>query len=136
MLIQDKPEVLIVDDEVRVLKALIRSLREEGYKVTAVNTPAKALDKLAETTYHLVISDLKMPDMDGIEFLALVAELYPDTAQLLLSGHADMNALREAINKCQISQFIAKPWDTQELKSVTRQLVEQVQTLARLDLKV
>ena len=59
-------------------------------------------------------------------FLALVAELYPDTAQLLLSGHADMNALREAINKCQISQFIAKPWDTQELKSVTRQLVEQV----------
>lgn len=124
-----KPEILIVDDEVNVLKSLIRNLRNEGYRVTAVNTAYKALEKMRSTTFNVVISDLKMPDMNGIEFLSLVAEVYPKTAQVMLSGHAEMEDLQEAINRCQIIQFLPKPWDAEELKAITRQLVEE-QSLA------
>ena len=124
-----KPEILIVDDEVNVLKSLIRNLRNEGYRVTAVNTAYKALEKMRSTKFNVVISDLKMPDMNGIEFLSLVAEVYPKTAQVMLSGHAEMEDLQEAINRCQIIQFLPKPWDAEELKAITRQLVEE-QSLA------
>lgn len=120
-----KPEILIVDDEVFVLKSLIRTLRQEGYRVTAVNTAARALQKMEQTEFNLVICDLKMPDIDGIEFLTLVSEVSPNTTQVLLSGHADLRDLQEAINRCNVTQFVAKPWDATELRTLTRQLVDE-----------
>ncbi len=119
---ESKPSVLIVDDELNILKSIIRNLRHQGYHVTAVNTAERALQKMDSRSFDVVISDLRLPGMNGIEFLTLVTELFPDTAQIMLSGHAELADLRSAINQCRIDHFMSKPWDAQELRNVTRML--------------
>lgn len=119
------PRVLLVDDEVNVLNAILRVVRQLGWKVTAVNTGRKALEKMSEVAFDLIISDLKMPGMDGIELLSVMAELYPDTPRILLSGHASSLDVRAAIDRCEIEFFVPKPWDNDELKDLMIALVSR-----------
>lgn len=109
-----------VDDEPNVVRALARTLRHEDISRVGVDSAAKALTRLAEEPFDLVISDLKMPDMDGIEFLELVTEFYPKPRQVIISGNAGFADLQEAVNTCAVEQFIEKPWDPDDIRALVR----------------
>ena len=116
--------LLIVDDEIAVLNALRRLLTRVPCTVGGKNYPLvidtqddpfAALEQARHTAYDLVLSDYRMPGMNGVEFLSAFRQLQPDAERLILSGYADLNALIEAINAAGIRRFIAKPWKDYEL---------------------
>jgi two-component system, probable response regulator PhcQ len=122
--------ILLVDDEENILKALRRVLmvtpcvydgREYTLRVETVCDPHEALRMAAHTAYDLVLSDYRMPELDGVQFLKQFRELQPDAARLILSGYADLNALIGAINEAQIYRFLSKPWNDYELVSAIAQ---------------
>jgi YesN/AraC family two-component response regulator len=122
--------IMIVDDEQGILNALQRLLRVApctygsrtfSLAIDAFNSPLAALDKARQESYDLFISDYRMPEMDGIEFLKATKALQPDAARLILSGYADLNALIRAVNEVGIERFIAKPWNDYELMSAVGQ---------------
>lgn len=119
------PLVLIVDDEINICQALLRVLRSTNYSIQVANSGRAALRMMQDVDYNLVISDLKMPEMDGVEFLSMATELFPRTSQILLSGHADRDALGQAINQCDIKHFISKPWNKDDLISMVEQIVKE-----------
>lgn len=122
--------IMIVDDEASILKALQRLLRmapcDFGNKrftleVEAFASPLAAIEHARHEPFDLVISDYRMPEMDGVEFLKHIKEIQPDAARLILSGYADLNALLRAVNEVGIDRFIAKPWNDYELMSAIAQ---------------
>jgi DNA-binding NtrC family response regulator len=125
--------ILLVDDESGVLGALSRLLRltpisvrgeEWRPRVDAFESPAEALARAAECAYDLVISDFRMPGMDGVAVLRRMRELQPGCARVILSGYTDLNGLIGAINEARIDRFIAKPWNDFELVSTLGQVLE------------
>lgn len=113
--------VMIVDDEQAVLSALNRSLRREAWSLLTFNDPIKALNYVATETVDLVISDYRMPQMDGVTFLKEVRAIQPDAFRMVLSGQADMEGVLEAINEAEIYRFITKPWSDAELRITIEQ---------------
>lgn len=117
--------ILLVDDEQNILNALKRELKND-YEIEAFTNPAEALLRCNDVSFDLVISDYKMPVMNGIQFLKQLALIRPDASRLMLSGEADMDALISAINDTHIYRFIAKPWDSNELHaSIIQALVSR-----------
>lgn len=112
---ENTARVLIVDDEAPVRRALARALRRTDFEIDTVDGARSALKAMETHDYHLIISDLKMPETDGVELLTTVSELYPQTSRMLLSGHADRADLNDAINRCRVDQYLDKPWDNQQL---------------------
>jgi len=124
--------ILIVDDDESILKSLRRLLSmtpctagEDTYKLTVdiFSSPVLALEKARHTAYDLVLSDYRMPMMNGVQFLKAFREIQPDAARLILSGYADLNGLIGAINEAGINRFISKPWNDYELVSTLGQLL-------------
>ncbi|HNH24651.1 MAG TPA: response regulator, partial [Accumulibacter sp.] len=103
--------VLLVDDEPNVLAALRRLLRRDGYRVLTAESAETALVTLARETVHVIVSDQRMPSMDGIEFFSRIRILHPETVRLVLSGIAEVGVLTDAINKGAIYKYLNKPWD-------------------------
>ncbi len=112
--------VLCVDDEHSILSSLRRLLRPQGYTVHVAGSAAEGLALLESTPVDLVISDMRMPEMDGAEFLARVRARWPAPVRMLLTGYSDMASTIDAINRGEIHRFIAKPWDDDQLRSVVR----------------
>lgn len=108
--------ILLVDDEQNVLNALKRELKDD-YEIEAFSSPVEALLRCNDVSFDLVISDYKMPAMNGIQFLKQLGKIQPDASRLLLSGEADIDALVSAINETHIYRFLAKPWDKIELQT-------------------
>ena len=119
--------ILLVDDDLHVLKSVTRVLRRQGWRVEAVNSASAALDLMAEQDFYVVISDLKMPDVDGIEFLSVVARLYPKSLRVLLSGSDDAEQRRRAREEGNVRYLLGKPWNVDELKSVTGRLLHEAE---------
>jgi response regulator RpfG family c-di-GMP phosphodiesterase len=117
--------LLCVDDEPNILSALRRLLRPHGYQVTIAVSGAQALAIMEEQPFDLVISDMRMPEMDGAQFLEQVKRRWPDTVRLLLTGYADVTSTVDAINKGEIYRYISKPWDDEELVQIVRQALER-----------
>ncbi|MES2259688.1 MAG: EAL domain-containing protein [Pseudomonadota bacterium] len=113
--------LLLLDDEPGILYALGRLFRREGYRVLVAHNAAEALDMLASNAVQVVISDQRMPEMSGTEFLARARELYPDTMRILLSGYTDLGALTDAVNRGAVYKCMSKPWDDLELKETVRE---------------
>jgi two-component system probable response regulator PhcQ len=139
--------VMLVDDEESILRSLRRLLRvapcTAGNKTYALEvetfTSAKeALARAREEEFDLFVSDYRMPEMDGIEFLKAAREIQPDAARLILSGYADLNALIRAVNEVGIERFIGKPWNDYELLAAIgqalahRELLQENRQLANL----
>jgi response regulator RpfG family c-di-GMP phosphodiesterase len=117
--------VLCVDDEPSILSALKRVLRSEDCKVLLAGGGLEALALLEEHPVDVVVSDMRMPGMDGAELLAQVRARWPGTSRILLTGYADMKATIAAINEGQIYRYIHKPWEEDELRLTVRQAAER-----------
>ncbi|AZF03968.1 HD domain-containing phosphohydrolase [Pseudomonas sp. R5-89-07] len=128
-----KSAVLLVDDEESILNSLRRLLRSQPYEVVLATSGAQALEIMAARPIDLVMSDARMPGMDGATLLAEVHRLYPATSRILLTGYADLTTIIKAINDGQIHRYISKPWNDEELQLVLQQTLEH-QRLERLTL--
>jgi len=122
---EQAPTLLLVDDEAGILSSLRRALRPSGYRLQLAESGAAGLQVLAREAVDLVISDMRMPAMNGAQFLEKVREGWPDTVRILLTGYADVGSTIDAINRGEIYRYISKPWDDNELLLIVRQALEQ-----------
>ncbi len=119
--------ILLVDDEPSILSALRRLFRPQGYRILMAEGGAAALELAATDTIDLVISDMRMPQMDGAQFLQRMRSLQPDAMRILLTGYADINSTIAAINGGEIHRYIAKPWDDNDIVLVVREALARRQ---------
>ena len=120
----DEATVLVVDDEPRVLDALEALLGLE-HRVLRAGTPDEALRQLAREPIAVVVSDQRMPDMAGTEFLTLARAIAPDAVRILLTAFTDAEALVDSINAAGIYHFVSKPWDPTELRLLINGAVDR-----------
>jgi response regulator RpfG family c-di-GMP phosphodiesterase len=121
----EKPLLLIVDDEVRILAALQRTLRREGYEILTADTVEAAVEILTERRVDAVLSDQKMPGMNGLELLAEAKRLCPDAVRMLITGGTDAGP-QDALESLGIAGLIPKPWDDATLKAQIRKQLADV----------
>lgn len=129
----DTYRILLLDDDEFVLEALRRELLSEPFvrrkdlEIEAFKSPDAALTRAGEPDgyFDFVIADNRMPEMNGIDFLKAFGEIHPDAVKVILSGYPDMHEVTRAINEAHIDAFIAKPWQSYELKSALWQVVKQ-----------
>ena len=119
-----KPTILLVDDEESILNSLRRLLRGQPYDVLLAGSGAQALDIMAAQPIDLIMTDARMPGMDGAMLLAETHRLYPGTTRILLTGYADISMMIKAINEGQIHRYISKPWNDEEMLLILRQSLE------------
>ncbi|HEX8956963.1 MAG TPA: HD domain-containing phosphohydrolase [Burkholderiaceae bacterium] len=117
--------VLCVDDEPNILSSLRRLLRAEGYQVLLAEGGAAGLALLESEHVDIVISDMRMPEMDGAQFLERVRSKWPDTIRLLLTGYADIQSILDAINRGEIYRYVTKPWNDSDLLLIVRHALER-----------
>ncbi len=123
--------LLLVDDEENVLNSLVRLFRRNNYRILAVNSVREALSLLATNEIQVILSDQRMSEMSGTEFLAQVKMLYPDTVRIVLSGYADLATVTEAINHGAIYRFLTKPWNDNELREHIQQAFRTYESRTR-----
>ena len=116
--------LLLVDDEPSILSALRRLLRPIGYRIHTAESGRAGLAILEQEAVDLVISDMRMPEMDGAKFLEQVRRRWPATTRILLTGYADVTSTIEAINRGEIYRYVSKPWDDNDLTLVVRDALE------------
>jgi response regulator RpfG family c-di-GMP phosphodiesterase len=126
----DKPgatpaTILIVDDEPVVLNALKFTLEREGFHIVACTSPLKALAILADRDFAVIISDQRMPEMMGLDFLVESRRLRPHTSRILITAVLALPTIVDAINKGEIFRFVAKPWLREELIATVRNAVQR-----------
>jgi two-component system probable response regulator PhcQ len=116
--------VLLVDDEPNILSALRRSLAAidvrqldgEALRFETFTTPEAAIERSEEQEFDLVISDYRMPSMNGVEFLLRMMKIQPDAPRMIISAYADRDVIISAVNKVHLIRFIEKPWNDGELR--------------------
>lgn len=121
----DAPDsLLFVDDERNILSSLRRLFRPLGYTIHVAESGAEGLKILAEHPIDLIISDMRMPEMDGAQFLAEATKRHPDVVRILLTGFADLGSTVDAINKGKIYSYLSKPWEDTEITLTVRQALK------------
>jgi CheY-like chemotaxis protein len=124
-----KPKMLVVDDEPDNLDLLYRTFRRD-FNVFKADSGISALEILAaEGEVAVIISDQRMPEMKGTEFLSKTVPQFPDTMRIILTGFTDVEDLVDAINSGQVYKYITKPWDPNELKAVVQRAAETYELL-------
>lgn len=123
--------LLILDDEQNILNSLRRLLRREDYEILTSTSAAEAFDLLARHRVQVIISDQRMPEMSGTEFLSRVKQLYPDTVRIVLSGYSDLQSVTDAINRGAIYRYLAKPWVDEDLRAQIREAFRVAHGLIR-----
>jgi len=127
---QPLPRVLCVDDEPKILSAIARNLRG-SLDLSLANSGAEALAALrsAEAPFTVLVTDMRMPEMNGVALLTQARREFPDTTRILLTGYADLASIVGSINEGEVWRFINKPWDAKELQRVIAEGVEIATTL-------
>jgi DNA-binding NtrC family response regulator len=120
-----RAKVLAVDDEPSVLQSLQRDLRDHRLDLMTETDPAVALERVRQEQFDLVISDCRMPGIDGVRLLTEVRRRHPHAVRIMLSGHADMQDLLLSINEAGIYRFVRKPWSVPELSSAVTEALQQ-----------
>ncbi|OGQ98589.1 MAG: hypothetical protein A2505_01885 [Deltaproteobacteria bacterium RIFOXYD12_FULL_55_16] len=113
--------LLVVDDEPSILTVLQRVLAEEGYNLLTATSAREGLELLAKNPVQVILSDQRMPEMSGAEFLSRVKVLYPDTIRMAMTGYSDMATLVQAVNEGAIYKFLGKPWEAEQLRDQIRE---------------
>ena len=119
------PTLLFVDDEPGILSSLRRLFRPHGYRIFIAEGGAAGLEILEKEHIDLVISDMRMPEMDGAAFLKEVRSRWPKVMRILLTGYADITSTVAAINQGEIYRYISKPWDDSEIVTIVREAIER-----------
>lgn len=119
--------LLFVDDEANVLSSLKRLFRPFGYRIFTAESGALGLEIMSREAVDIVVSDMRMPEMDGAHFLQKVNEQWPDTVRILLTGYAEIGATIDAINKGHIYRYISKPWEDNDIVLAIKQALRQKQ---------
>ncbi|HEX8964685.1 MAG TPA: HD domain-containing phosphohydrolase [Rhodocyclaceae bacterium] len=117
--------LLFVDDDAGIVAALRRLFRPLGYRIFTAQSGAAALDILAAEAVDLVVSDMRMPNMDGAAFLREVRARWPGAVRLLLTGYSDIASTIAAINQGEIYRYISKPWNDEEIVCTVRDALER-----------
>ncbi len=121
----DKRTVLFVDDEEKILRSLKRGLIDEPYKSLFAESGKEALEILKQNEVHVLVTDMRMPEMPGLELLKIVKAEYPHIVRMVLSGYTQVTTLLTAINQGEIFKFITKPWQLEEeFKPAIQEAVE------------
>lgn len=121
------PILVLVDDEPNILSALHRSLAGLPIEIRRCGNGMEALDFLQHADAHLVISDYRMPEMDGVQFLEQIRLRHPRSHRILLTAFADFRAAMDSVNRGSIHKLLTKPWDTEELlRAVRREIMESI----------
>jgi len=110
-----KHKLLFVDDEEIVRQSLQRALFDTDYDITTAKNGYEGLEFVKEQEFALVVSDYRMPELDGVEFLKLVSDISPGTTRILLTGFANIDVVIKAINEGRVFKFIEKPWKDEDL---------------------
>src|SRR5262245_54045720 len=118
----ERPKILLLDDEERILNALSALFRYK-YQVFTATDGEKAIAILKQCHVHVVISDQRMPEMTGIEFLRAAKEVSPNTVRILLTGFSDLSAIIDSVNDGEVYRFLNKPWGNQEIQAVVADAV-------------
>lgn len=113
----EKPRILYVDDEANNLTAFVASFRRY-YQIFTATSPQAGLEILKREKIHVIVTDQRMPQMTGVQFLEAIIPEYPDTMRMILTGFTDVEAIINAINSGRVLRYITKPWDAQELKLI------------------
>lgn len=126
------PRLLLVDDEPQVLSALSRALRRgatdglwPALHIDTFTDPEAALAHAETHPVDLVISDFRMPGMNGARFLSQLRHRRPEAPRIMLSGYTDFDGLADAVNSARISLFLPKPWNEAELLAAVHELLEE-----------
>ena len=128
--------IAFIDDEQNVLNAITRMLRNSGWQLVIFTSPIEALHELKLLNdVNIIVSDYRMPGMDGVELLNATKNIHPRALRMILSGHADLQTVLQAVNQAEIYRFITKPWNDEELFITLKNAVEH-QSLMEENLKL
>lgn len=125
-----KYKILVVDDEPINIRLLERIFNRD-YQVLCAFSGKEALELLKQHDVALIITDQRMPEMNGIEFLKLAAEMRPRVIRIVISGYADVNILTDAINSGIIYRFLSKPWNNEDLQQTVARALEHFEIIKR-----
>ena len=128
---ENKITILYVDDEENNLFSFKATFRIKYHILTALSGD-EALKILEANQVHIIVTDQRMPEMTGVEFLEKVLEKYPDPMRILLTGYADMGAVVDAVNKGKIFHYLAKPWNEEELDMTIKRAYQKYLEKAEL----
>jgi FixJ family two-component response regulator len=117
--------LLLVDDEQDVVDALARTVRNGGYRILEATSGGRALEVLAQEHVDLLISDITMPDMSGLDLLRRVRRSHPRVLRFVLTGNASLESAIAAINDGEVDKYLTKPWDTAELRATIREVLDR-----------
>jgi len=119
----DKANVLFVDDEERILRTL-KMLFKQQYNVQITTDGHEALEIIKRDNIHVLVSDQRMPIMQGVDLLRAAKEISPNTMRLLLTGYSDLAAIVGSVNEGEIFRYVSKPWDKDEIKQIIAKAVD------------
>jgi DNA-binding NtrC family response regulator len=122
--------ILIVDDEQLVLNALQETLEREKYHVVTCTSPLKALAMLEERSFAVIISDQRMPEMQGLDFLIECRRMHPHASRVLITAVLSLPTIVAAVNRGEIFRFVAKPWLREELLATVRNAIQRHDLIA------
>ncbi|WP_373387425.1 response regulator [Pseudomonas alcaligenes] len=120
-------KIQLVDDERNILASLQRLLRPHPWEVHAFSDAQEALQALTEHEYAVIISDYKMPNLDGITYLQFAKQRQPHAMRMVLSGHGDRQSMMQAINRAEIYRFLSKPWEDYEIETALQAAIDLYQ---------
>jgi response regulator RpfG family c-di-GMP phosphodiesterase len=129
--LKNEHTLLLVDDEKAITRSLHRLFRKEGYQILTAESGAEALETLSrhDIPVSMIISDQRMPEMSGAQFLEKAKVICPDAIRYLLTGYSDMEAVIQAVNKGEIHRYLTKPWNDDDLVLQVRQSLEHYELL-------
>ncbi|WXR60780.1 response regulator [Peptostreptococcaceae bacterium AGR-M142] len=126
----NKGNVLFVDDEKMITNLLKSEFSDEEYGIHFANSAKEAFEILESIDIDVIVSDMIMPDMNGLELLSIVRYKYPHVVRIILSGYSQVNAILSAINEGEIYRYITKPWKVdQKAKKTIRDALEYAKFL-------
>ena len=117
--------IMLVDDEENVLSALLGNLSHLRYELEAFSQPGKALARAGEVSFDLVISDYRMPSMDGVTLVKELKKIQPNIVAIMLSGFADLRSILSTTKEAEIYRYLTKPLEAEKLNTAIIQALEQ-----------
>ena len=130
----EKRTVLFVDDEQKFLNSIKRTLLDEPYETLFANSAKEAIEVLKQNEVHVLVTDMRMPEMGGDELLRIVKEEYPNIVRMVLSGYMHVSTLLEVINEEEVFKYITKSSGfTEELKPAVREALDYYNRCSKRD---